>query len=182
MPGRIAQFWVYGTGPAALLLLLLAPSLLPGQGWAVAVTYLALPAYMLHQVEEHDDDRFRRYVAALLGPGRAGLSPAQVAVINLGLVWLPLGLAVNGAALGAPAWAALAGWLLLVNAVVHVLPALALRRSNPGLVTAVVLFLPLGAACLAAAGPVGAGSLAALAFVLLVHAGIVLMARAPAQG
>jgi hypothetical protein len=35
-------------------------------------------------------------------------------------------------------------WLTLLNGLIHIAQAVALRRYNPGLVTAVVLFLPLG--------------------------------------
>ncbi|MEL6207630.1 MAG: HXXEE domain-containing protein [Pseudomonadota bacterium] len=178
--GRIAEFWVYGTLPTALLLLMLAPILLPGQTAAIVLAYLALPAYMIHQVEEHDADRFRTFVNRWLGPSYAGLSIVQVAIINLGLVWLPLAATVGLTALVDPGWAAIAAWLMLVNATAHVAQGVVLGGYNPGLVTAGVLFLPLGIAILVVAEVSTGQHVIALAITLVLHAAIVVAARRPA--
>lgn len=177
--GRVAEFWVYGTAPAAILLLLLAPVVMDGRPRVEVLTYLALPAYMVHQVEEHDADRFRRFVNALLGPNHAGLSFAQVAVINLGFVWLPLAVALALTVFVAPGWAVLAAWLMLVNAGVHILQGVLLGGYNPGLATAGVLFLPLGTAILITAEPTSTQHIVALGATVAVHIAIVIAARAP---
>ncbi|MEH0071063.1 HXXEE domain-containing protein [Pannonibacter sp. Pt2-lr] len=44
----------------------------------------------------------------------------------------------------APGWGLIAVYLLLINAALHVVQGLVLRLYNPGLVTAVALFIPLG--------------------------------------
>ena len=99
---------------------------------------------MLHQYEEHDADRFRLYVNRTVGDGAEVLTPAAVFVINIGAVWL-LDVAVIYLA-----WRVDIGlglivvYLVLVNAVVHIVGALRSRSYNPGLITAVVLFLPAG--------------------------------------
>ena len=131
--GRIKQNWVYGGALAGVLLFLLAPVLVAGWDRAATLAYLALPVYMLHQFEEHDDDRFRRFVNAVVGHGREALSVTAVVWINFAGVWLLLGAVIWAARLVGPGWAAAAGWLVLVNGLLHVAQAVALRRYNPGL-------------------------------------------------
>ena len=177
---RIARNWVYGTGPAALLLLVLAPILLSEAPGTVWLAYLALPAYMLHQVEEHDADRFRLFVNALMGPQRAGLSHGDVAVINLGLVWLPFAVVIGLVVDVNGGWGATAGWLMLVNAVAHIGQALALRRRNPGVFTAIGLFLPLGLALVLGTGATLVQQVTGFVLALALHAAIVARAVRPA--
>jgi hypothetical protein len=63
-----------------------------------------------------------------------------VALVNTVYVWLPIGLAI--AFPQALRWVAFA-WvgLTLINGIIHVVSAIRLRIYNPGLVTAIVLFL-----------------------------------------
>jgi hypothetical protein len=61
--------------------------------------------------------------------------------VNLPLIWVaaPLAAVLAGRRLvGLTLWGVIA-----INALVHIVPAIALREYDPGLVTAVVLFLPL---------------------------------------
>lgn len=156
---RIEANWVYGGVLAGVLLLFLAPLLVAGWERPAALAYLTLPIYMLHQFEEHDDDRFRRFVNGVLGHGRELLTVRAVFVINFLGVWVLLAACLWLVRLDGAGWAALAGWLLVVNALLHVGQGIALRRYNPGLVTAVVLFLPLGTLTLVAAWPLATGGL-----------------------
>lgn len=174
---RLARHWVYGGTLAAFLLLAFAPFACAGRPPAFWLAYLGLPAYMLHQYEEHDDDRFRRFVNALMG-GEA-LSRVEVFWINILGVWVVLGAAVWLTAL-APGWALLAGWMLVVNGLAHLGQGLAMRRGNPGLVTALLLLLPLGLATLLAAWPAAspAARLLAPAAAVAVHGAILLRVRA----
>lgn len=176
---RIEANWVYGGVLAGILLLLLAPLLVAGWDRPATLAYLALPVYMLHQFEEHDDDRFRRFVNDVLGHGRELLTVRAVFVINFVGVWLLLAACLWLVRASGPGWAALAGWLLVVNAVLHVGQGIALRRYNPGLATAVVLFLPLGAMTLAAAWPVATGALiwSCLVIAVALHVWILLHVR-----
>ncbi len=172
----LASHWVTGAGFMAAALLALAPALAVALPGATFLVLLHSPAYMVHQVEEHAGDRFRRFVNGRLFGGRDGLSVAAVLVINLPLVW-GLNLAAFYAALVAgPAAGLVAPYAVLVNGAIHLAAALRLRAYNPGLVTAVLLFLPLGALTLwhvgAAAG--AAAHLAGLGLAVGLHAAIVL--------
>jgi hypothetical protein len=104
-----------------------------------------LVIYMVHQTEEHLwPGGFRQFTnARVFKSGRDNwpVSIGGVALVNIGFVWLP----VAAAALAPVAlrWVGLA-WvgLTLVNAVSHIATSLRFRGYNPGLVTAIVLFLP----------------------------------------
>ena len=174
---RLAAHWVYGGALIAPLLLAMLPLL--GLDPVATLVWLALPVYMLHQYEEHDADRFRRFANDLLA-GRRGLSRADVFWINVAGVWallvatLWLTIAVD------PGWAAIATWLLGLNGLIHLGQAIALRRYNPGLITALVLFLPL-AAWLWLQVPAGLPQqILSFAIVLALHGAI--LARATRHG
>ncbi|MGC2661224.1 MAG: HXXEE domain-containing protein [Bryobacteraceae bacterium] len=144
MLNRLVTNWVYGGFLAGILLLLLAPALVRSWAPVPTVAFLCLPVYMIHQYEEHDNDRFRLVLNRTVGHGRDVLSPLAVFIINVpgvwGIIWLSILLTVfiNGG------FALIALYLLLVNALAHIVQALRLREYNPGLVSAIVLFLPLG--------------------------------------
>jgi hypothetical protein len=145
MMRRLYANWVYGGMLAGVLLLLLAPLLIGSWPIVLALTYLYLPVYMLHQYEEHDDDRFRRFVNANIGKGKEVLSPAAVFVINVPGVWGVIALSLYLAARVNIGLSLIAVYLVLVNGVVHIVPAAVRGSYNPGLGTAIVLFLPFGA-------------------------------------
>jgi len=138
--GRLTANWVYGALPVAVFLILFAPFV----GGIALPVYLALPVYMLHQYEEHDADRFRKSINLMLGPGARGLTHCSVWVINVGFVWFLL-LGVFYLCRLNPGWGVAAAYLMAINALVHIAAALRTRDYNPGLVTAIVLFLPLSA-------------------------------------
>ena len=144
---RLSSNWVYGGTLAAPMLLILTPLLTRGWPLSQILVWLSLPAYMFHQYEEHDADRFRSFLGKMLGPPDA-LSVAEVFWINVLGVWggmaaiLWLTLTVN------PGWGVVAAWFLLINGAAHIALAIALRRPNPGLWTALALFVPLGTATL----------------------------------
>lgn len=48
--------WHYAGGVAAAILLILFPVWLRSTSLGLALVYLQLPLYMLHQIEEHHDD------------------------------------------------------------------------------------------------------------------------------
>jgi hypothetical protein len=138
------KYWMYGGFLAGLMILALLPLLAADWSATFTAIFVLLPIYMLHQYEEHDDDRFRLYVNRTVGNGAEVLTPAAVFVINIGAVWI-LDVAVIYLA-----WAVdlglglIAVYLMLINAIVHIVGAIRSRSYNPGLVTAVVLFLPCG--------------------------------------
>jgi len=175
--GRLTRGWVYGGFLAGFLLLALLPVFTAGLSLAFLFVALQLPIYMLHQYEEHDDDRFRRFVNREVGGGLDVLSPGAVFVINVGGVWLLNVVAIWLAATAGIGFGLIAVYATLVNAVVHIIPALVTRRGNPGLTTAIVLFLPLGGAAawlVTATGQAGLGyHLLGLGVAVAVHVAIV---------
>lgn len=150
MMNRLVSYWVYGGFLAAFLLIGLMPAFTRSWQLPLILVFLQLPVYMLHQLEEHDDDRFRRFINDMIGGGREVLSRGAVFVINVPGVWgvnllsillafsLDLGFGLIGV------------YLTLINGLVHLAQAVRLRRYNPGLITAVLLFLPVGGLALAA--------------------------------
>jgi hypothetical protein len=141
---RLAANWCYGGFLAGLLLLGLLPVVARGWPLALVFVYLQLPIYMLHQLEEHDGDRFRMFFNETLGQGREALSKMAVFVINIPGVW-----GVNLASILLAAFVNLGFgligiYLTLVNALAHIGQGFAMRRYNPGLATAILLFLPVG--------------------------------------
>lgn len=172
---RLQAHWVYGGTLAALVLLALTPTLT--QGWPLTdrLVWLTLPAYMLHQYEEHDADRFRLFVNDLMrGPA---LSLSDVFWINIVGVWAVLAAVIWTTRTLDPGWGVTAAWFLLVNGLGHLSQAAVLRRSNPGAWTAALLFVPLGAAILYTQTATDTQHALGLAFVLLLHAAIVLRTR-----
>jgi Protein of unknown function with HXXEE motif len=173
---RLRDNWVYGGFLAALMLLALTPVL--ARGWSVALLlmWLQLPIYMLHQYEEHDDDRFRRFVNATIGNGEDVLTRFDTFVINIAGVWgvdtISFWLATR-VSLGL---GLIAVYLSLVNSVGHCVQAVALRSYNPGLVTAIFLFIPLGGATLWVLAGTNQATVAdhiiGLAMAIAIHAGI----------
>ncbi|MEM6748702.1 MAG: HXXEE domain-containing protein [Pseudomonadota bacterium] len=168
---RLSQNWVYGALPLAVILLGLAPLV----ERVILAVFLSLPVYMLHQFEEHDADRFRATVNAMLGESRQGLSHDAVWVVNVVFVWFLL-LAVFWLAQGAPAWALVAAYLMLINGAVHIVSAARTRTYNPGLVTSIVLFVPLSLWIFASVPGTFSQHLSAAGLILVLHAGIVLWA------
>lgn len=141
---RLFDHWVYGGFLAAFLLLGLYATL--GAGWSASfwIIALQLPLYMLHQYEEHDADKFRLFVNRLMGDGRDILTRQAVFVINILGVWGVNLAAIALAYMLSPGFGLIAIWLTLLNGFIHVVQGVALRRYNPGLWTAVFLFLPAG--------------------------------------
>jgi hypothetical protein len=144
------------------------------------LTLAQLPLYMAHQVEEHANDRFRRFVNARFGAD--ALTPAAVAVINLPGVWGVILLAFALGALVHPGLGLAAPYLSVVNAITHVGAAIAWRGSNPGLVSAVALLLPGGALAIAVIPAQPWHHALALAVALAIHAAIVVHVRRRAHG
>lgn len=122
------------------------------------MSVLLLVAYIIHQLEEHWVDIFGNQYAfyeyfntlflSILGAQDSGviiLTREAIFLINTSLVWLigiiaiwrspkhlfPV-LAMNG--------------IVLVNAISHMVPGIFKQSYNPGLLTAIVIFLPLAIA------------------------------------
>jgi hypothetical protein len=157
MFGRLIANWVYGGFLAGLLMLFLTPVLVRSWPAPLVATFLCLPAYMIHQYEEHDNDRFRLYVNQKIG--RDALSPLAVFVINVPGVWGTVGISLALAASIRVGFGLIAMYLLVLNGGIHLVQAVIAREYNPGLGTAVALFLPLGGYGIACIQQAGGGSL-----------------------
>jgi len=149
--------WPYlGLAGAAALLLWLFVEERPSRGTPrgrdpAFVLGLFGPMYLLHQFEEHGVDLLGRHYAFLgalchtLGYPSAATCPADpgfIAAVNPGAVWIAAAL-VMVFRRRRPLIAACVWGIALVNAGTHIGAALVHRAYNPGLVTAVVLFVPL---------------------------------------
>lgn len=179
---RIAAHWVYGGALAAPVLIALTPVVAAAAPASVVLVYLGLPIYMLHQLEEHDADRFRRFFNAILRPHHRGLTVGDVFVINIVGVWATFVAAILAAAFVDPGWGLLITYALVVNGLIHVAAAVRFRRYNPGLVTAVALFLPVGALQFIFLAEASALQHAiSLLIVIAVHAAIIVIAWRPVE-
>ena len=113
-----------------------------------------LVIYLIHQFEEHGVDATGAHyafmgsanakLASLVGcptPVNCPLNPENIFYVNTILVWFFLMMTVL---LGARfAFASLcAASIILVNSVAHIFPGLLGGEYNPGLLTAIILFLP----------------------------------------
>lgn len=169
---RLITNWVYGGALAGVLLLLLSPLLISTWPPALAVTFLCLPAYMLHQYEEHDDDRFRTFFNATVGKGKEVLTPKAVFIANVPGVWGIISISLYLAAGRNIGFSLIAVYLLLLNAAVHLVSAVMVRGYNPGLGSGVLLFIPLGVFGLWQVQAAGGGTPAFHAIGFLVALGI----------
>lgn len=163
--------WVYGGLLASLLLLVLSPLLISGWSEPLVATFLLLPAYRIHQYEEHDNDRFRHFINKTIGQGFEVLSLWAVFFTNIPGVWGVIALSLYFAVWVNLGWALVAVYLVLVNAMVHIVHAIIFRWYNPGLITSIVLFVPLGSVSLYW---VARGHAVGLGCSLTIHGAIVL--------
>lgn len=180
MLARLAQNWVYGGFLAGLALLMLLPLLAKQWTALETLTFAIWPLYMLHQYEEHDADRFRLFLNRQVFGGHEALSTADVFWINIAGVWLFMVIIVwlvHGISAG---WAMLAAFLVLVNALAHVGQAVAMRQANPGLYTAILLFVPAGAWLGWLAWPLASATqlIVSLLAVVALHGAIILRVKA----
>ena len=115
----------------------------------------------------------------LIDIGRAWqdvLPDAAIFVINIG-VWVLNLISFALAAHVGIGWGLIGVYLMVINSVAHIVQAVRLRAYNPGLVTSILLFLPVGLGGLWAIVATGEASglqqLFGVALSLVVHAGIV---------
>lgn len=113
---------------------------------------IALSLYILHQAEEHWVDLFGNHYAfqpflnatlsALVGAGQNELVVTKLDIffINTSLVWLTGLIAALSPSNQFPGLAFTG--LLFVNAISHMMSAIAMEAYNPGLLTSILLFMP----------------------------------------
>jgi hypothetical protein len=156
--------WI-GLGAAGLLLILLTTNALRGDR-AVSrwrdmtwLTWAATCAYLVHQLEEHGIDAqgatyaFRGSLCAQLGFANPQTCPVPysfITAVNVSAVWV----AGPVSALLAARWPVIGLSFFavpFVNLFAHLGPAIMTTSYNPGLLSAVALFLPLSVLAFAAA-------------------------------
>lgn len=128
----------------AVFLFAVLPGVALSSELPLVLVYVQLPVYMLHQWEEHRGDRFRQYINRTIGGGREALTPAATFWINSLGVWGVDLLAIYLAAFVSPGAGLVAAYLTFFNSLLHIGPAVARREYNPGLLTALLLFVPIG--------------------------------------
>lgn len=116
------------------------------------LVWVGLPLYMLHQFEEHGIDftgKTYAFQASLChtighrGPlETCAATEAFIFAVNVGSVWIAMSAAGLAGPTRAPYTLAALG-IPVANAMAHIVPAVRTGTYNPGLVTAVVLFLPI---------------------------------------
>lgn len=131
-----------GTGILSYLFIKSDPKLI---GW------ILLPVYMLHQFEEHYLDfkgeryAFQKFFCNFLGYTNIDKCPGDkefifsVNVPGLYIAGILAGLLNNIKPIVAGGFAA----VILLNAIVHILASIKQKKYNPGLVTSILLFLPI---------------------------------------
>ena len=139
---RLTQYWVYGGFLSGILILGLLPEFARHWSLGLLAVFLQLPVYMLHQYEEHDNDRFRLFVNNAMGGGQELLTPLAVFIINVPGVWGVIAASFFLATNVSLGYGLIAVYLTLVNAIVHVMHSVIFRAYNPGVATAVLFFLP----------------------------------------
>jgi hypothetical protein len=187
MSGRVLNWlvkdwqWPYAALFTAGFLGVLAPFVFRYAGLPLGLVYLQLPIYMLHQYEEHAGDRFRTWVNNMLGNGRDVLTPIATFWINSLLVWLLDIVALYLACFVDLSLGLIAIYLPMLNAFGHIIPSLIKRQYNPGLITSIAVFLPVGVFSTyilsRAAGCDLKDHLLALAVAIAVHATIIVHVR-----
>ena len=138
------RHWVAAAVCAAILLTVLMPILARCWSPAWLLVFAMLPIYMFHQVEEHTGDRFRVFVNQHVFHGAEGLTSLAVLWINLPGVWGVGLVSIYAATFLNIGWGLSMVYLVLVNSVAHIVAAVLWRGYNPGLWTALALFIPVG--------------------------------------
>ncbi|MEO1021940.1 MAG: HXXEE domain-containing protein [Bacteroidota bacterium] len=119
------------------------------------IALLMLIAYVVHQFEEHWIDLFgnvyafytfnNNFILSALGePGSAvkPLTKESIFIINTSLVWLTGSLAILRSPKQLFPFFSMVG-IILINGVVHILAGVATLTYNPGLLTSMLVFIPL---------------------------------------
>src|SRR5208282_488734 len=123
-----------------------------GVGPEAFLVFLLLPAYMIHQYEEHGHGKFKEFVNRVVGKGRQVLDDAAIFWINMLGVWVLGLLGLYLSVYVSLVYGLAVAYLTVLNGVSHVLMAVIRRHSNPGFWTSLLLFLPLGGYTLYAVG------------------------------
>ena len=127
-----------------VIMILLLAAMLPKLGLMYVLIAMPLPIYMVHQFEEHYHNRFCLMLNEKIGKGKVVLTPKQVFMINSLWVWALSLVAIAFAFLVNPLIGLIPTYFMVLNGILHCLQAIRFRSSNPGLITSLLLFFPVG--------------------------------------
>ncbi len=179
-PSWFLEQWSRVALPSAVVVLAILPLVENAANRPLVLLVTMLPIYMIHQYEEHAHGRFAAFANATLGEGYDVFTSRAIWFVNIILVWMLFLVSFYLARFVSLEFALLPVYLTLVNGVIHLLATARLRRYNPGLWTALALFLPWGVLLLRYFNDfTGTGlltNIAALLFAVAVHVAIVVWA------
>lgn len=130
--------------PFAALALSSLPIFLTSGNLAMILLYTLLPAYMIHQYEEHAHGGFVDFFNSSIGGGREVLTRTSAFWINVLGVWLLFVVSFYLARYVSLGFALVPVYATLFNGVTHAMAGIVLRGYNPGLYTSLGLFFPWG--------------------------------------
>jgi hypothetical protein len=169
----VLENWSRAGLVTAVVLVSLAPLVYVRTGVPQLLIFLWLPFYMLHQFEEHGQGTLLEFYRRMMPHIAPNLTERKLLVVNLGTVWLFFVGSIYAAFYNQWSLALYPPYLSLVNAVMHMGQLIAWRTYNPGLWTALVLFIPGAIYTIHAVTAIGAtlnDNLVAFALAVLVHA------------
>ena len=176
----VVENWSRAGLITAIVLLLVAPLIGRTCNRVLFLVYLWLPLYMLHQYEEHGRGTFLEFYRRMMPRVAPMLTDRKLLLVNLGIVWSLFLAAIYAAGYGLFWLALYPTYLSLLNALMHVGQGIAWRSYNPGLWTALVLFLPGSAYTIyifKIAGATEADNLIGFALGILAHAFLFALGR-----
>ena len=148
-PYRFNEWFLHNWSRVALtmglVLGLISPLVYKAFGLIVFLVFLQLVIYMLHQYEEHAQGKFKDFANQLLAGGQPKIGDLPIFWVNIIGVWGIYILMIYAVVLSNPAFGLVAAYTTLANGLLHIIASIATRRYNPGLLTSIVLFLPLSA-------------------------------------
>ena len=136
--------WARMSLPFAVITLCSLPIFLTANNLSLILLYTLLPVYMIHQYEEHAHGRFVEFFNSTIGKGRDLLTKVSAFWINVLEVWVLFLVSFYLAKYVSIGIALVPVYATVFNGFTHVIVSLVLRRYNPGLYTALLLFLPWG--------------------------------------
>jgi hypothetical protein len=171
-PHWVVENWSRTGFVMAIVLLLIAPLIARFGNRVLLFVYLWLPFYMFHQYEEHGQGTFLEFYRRMMPRIAPMLTERKLLIVNLGIVWLLFLVSIYAATYGLFWLALYPVYLSLVNAFMHIGQWITWRSYNPGLWTALVIFIP-GAVytirIIHAAGATPANNLTGFALGFLTH-------------
>jgi hypothetical protein len=136
--------WARMSLPLAVMILCSLPIFLTANNLSLILMYTLLPVYMIHQYEEHAHERFVEFFNSTMGKGHDLLTKVSAFWINILEVWVLFLVSFYLAKYVAIGIALVPVYATVFNGATHIVASIALRRYNPGLYTALLLFLPWG--------------------------------------